>query len=330
MAGLGEFELIARFFTRDTSACDQLRQGIGDDCAILQAGECDWAVTSDLLIEGMHFFLGADPYWLGHKALAVNLSDLAAAGAQPFCFFLALGLPQAQPAWLEAFSKGLFALADTHGCVLAGGDTTRSPSLAGRAGPLTIGITAMGRLPAAAALSRGGARMADDIWLSGSVGAAALALRARQGAAALAEPDALLCARRLDAPQPRVALGQALRGLAHAAIDVSDGVLADLGHVCERSGLGASVQWAAVPRAEALASQPLALQYECALAGGDDYELLFTAAPAQRAAIEAAAARANTPVTRIGSMTKGSELCVLDAQGKPLALSRRGFDHFRD
>ena len=324
---MGEFELIARFFTRphgDTF----VRRGIGDDCAILAAGEFDLAVTTDLLVEGTHFFPSADPQALGHKALAVNLSDLAAAGATPSCFFLALALPRADEAWLAAFTSGLFALADEFGCVLAGGDTTRAAPVPGTDGPITICITALGQVPTGQALSRGAAQVGDDLWVSGELGGAALALAMRRGEVELMSANGQSCADRLDRPTPRVALGQALRGAAHAAIDVSDGLLADLGHILQRSGVGATVHWDSVPRAATLASQPEARQRACALAGGDDYELLFTAPVAARARVESAARGARTQVARIGSVTTTRGLVVVDRGGERIDLQQHGFDHF--
>lgn len=325
---MGEFELIARYFTRTGGDASFVRQGIGDDCAILAAGDVDLAVTTDLLVEGTHFPSNADPRSLGHKALAVNLSDLAAAGAVPACFFLALALPRADEGWLLSFSSGLFALADEFGCELAGGDTTRASTVAGADGPITICITAVGRVPGGQALSRGAALAGDDLWVSGELGAAALALALARAEVELAPADAQACAARLERPQPRVALGQALRGSAHAAIDVSDGLLADLGHILVRSGVGATVHWDSVPRAAALASQPEARLRACALAGGDDYELLFTAPVAARARVESAARGARTQVARIGSLTTTRGLVVLDRGGERIDLQQHGFDHF--
>jgi thiamine-monophosphate kinase len=326
---MNEFELIARYFTRPTRE----RAGVGDDCALIDAGDATLAITTDMLLAGRHFFADVDAEALGHKALAVNLSDLAAAGAAPRCFFLALALPRADEAWLEAFARGLFALADSHGCALLGGDTTRAPELRidGHVvdGPLTIAITAIGEVPRAAVRSRAGARAGDDLWLSGTVGDAALALAHRSGqASGLDAADLAVCRARLERPAPRVELGIRLRGLATAAIDVSDGLLGDLGHLLERSRLGARVHWPAVPRSEAVRRQPQALQRRCALAGGDDYELLFTASAAARADVLAAGAAAGVAVTRIGTMTAQPGLEVLDADGTVVDTTYRGYDHF--
>ena len=228
---MGEFELIARHFKRPVR---RAALGVGDDCALLSPRPgMQLAVSSDMLVEGRHFFPDVDPEALGHKALAVNLSDLAACGAEPLAFTLALALPHADDAWLAAFAKGLFALADAHGCELVGGDTTR--------GPLNICITVFGEVPTGQALLRSGAKVGDDIYVSGHLGDARLALEALQGHIAL-PPEALAAARlRLEQPTPRVALGQALRGVASSALDVSDGLLGDLGHILRASGTGACI-----------------------------------------------------------------------------------------
>ncbi len=321
----GEFGLIARHFSRPpppgSAQAGSLVLGVGDDCALLQpAPGQQLAVSSDLLVEGRHFLSTVAPDRLGHKALAVNLSDLAACGAQPLAFTLALALPRLDDAWLAGFARGLFALADEAGIALAGGDTT--------AGPLSITITAFGQVPPGQALLRSGARPGDELWVSGLLGDARLALEVFRGHATL-PGDAFDTVRRaMEQPQPRLALGQALRGVASAAIDLSDGLAGDLGHILRRSGVGARVQAAALPRSAVLAAQPLALQHECLLAGGDDYELLFTAPAAQHAAVLAAAQQAGVAVTRIGHIEAGDTLHVVDAQGQPLPGRYTGFDHF--
>ena len=286
-------------------------QGVGDDCARVVVGPgMELAVTTDLLIEGRHFLPGADARKLGHKALAVNLSDLAACGATPRWITLALALPAADETWVGAFAEGLFALADRHGVDLVGGDTTR--------GPLCIDITALGEVPEGEALSRAGARVGDDLWVSGALGGAALALP---------HPEIAGAARRLHEPEPRVALGEKLRGLASAAIDVSDGFAGDLGHILERSGVGAVVRYADIPKDAAFAGlQDPDLERRCVLSGGDDYELLFTAPKKARSAVEALAPVA--PVTRVGEIVDGRTLQVLDDAGKAMA-HQGGFDHFR-
>ncbi len=281
------------------------------------------AVTTDMLVEGTHFLPGADAHRLGHKSLAVNLSDLAAMGADPRWFLLALALPDADEAWVAAFADGMFALADAHAIELIGGDTTR--------GPRTICITAIGTLPPGYALRRDTATAGEDLWLSGSTGDAALGLAHASGRVAL-DPDARRhCLARLETPAPRVALGQKLRGLAGAAIDVSDGLLADLDHVVGQSKVGAEVDYESLPRSAALRScRDRELADECVLAGGDDYELLFTAPAARRAEVEAAGAAAGVAVTRIGRVVGGEQGArLLDARRQPVAVARRGFDHFR-
>ena len=319
----GEFDVIARFFTRPIPPQrPDIALAVGDDCALLQpaAGE-QWAVSTDTLVEGVHFLASVDPAALGHKALAVNLSDLAACGAEPRCCFLALALPRIDEAWLQAFSEGLHALADLHGCVLAGGDTTRSPAA------VVVTITVMGRVPAGQALLRSGAAAGDDLWVSGTLGDAAFGLAALKGECAAAGAAAAIA--RLERPQPRVGLGLTLRGLASSAIDVSDGLLGDLGHVLARSAVGARVEWERVPRSAELRQHAEADQRRWALAGGDDYELLFTAPPAQRGVVAHAAAGAGVPVTRIGAITSTGHLELVDADGRPMDTAARAFDHFR-
>lgn len=260
------------------------------------------------------------PGRLGHKALAVNLSDLAACGAEPLAFTLALALPRADDEFLAGFAQGMLALADAHGIELVGGDTT--------AGPLNICITVFGQVPAGQALLRSGARPGDDLWVSGALGDARLALEVFRGTASLTGEGFETARRGMELPQPRVALGLALRGVASSAIDLSDGLVGDLGHVLQRSGVGAVLHADALPRSTVLAALPLALQRQCVLAGGDDYELLFTAPPARRDAVLAAAGRAGVAVTRCGEIVSGTGLRVLDAAGQVLPASWRGFDHF--
>jgi thiamine-monophosphate kinase len=314
----GEFDLIARYFDRGAARSALL--GIGDDCALIappQAGQV-MAVTTDMLLADRHFF-SADPAdTVGHKALAVNLSDLAAMGASPAFFTLAIALPRADEAWVAGFAKGLFRLADEHGCELIGGDTTR--------GPLSISITAMGWLPRDAALRRDAAELGDDIWVSGELGAAALAVH--QALAGNRLPDGHPAMTRMLKPMPRVALGLALRHLARAAIDVSDGLLADLGHVVQRSRAGADLHWECIPVDPALTQESPASQQKLALSGGDDYELLFTAAPENRPAIEAIGPRLGLRLSRIGSIRAGSGVRVLDQRGRAVSVARGGFDHF--
>jgi thiamine-monophosphate kinase len=324
-----EFELIARFFDRPVPPGGPVARGIGDDCALLDfGGPSQLAVTTDMLLAGRHFFADAAPRHIGHKALAVNLSDLAAAGARPRCFFLSLGLSTVDEPWLEAFSAGLVTLADEFGCVLAGGDTTRLPADHGRGQPLTISITAVGEVPRGQGLTRAGAQVGDDLWVSGELGDAALALATRAGNTSLDADDAAAVSARLELPAPRVSLGIALRAIATSCIDVSDGLIGDLGHVLTRSGVGAKLRWGAIPRSAALRRQPEEIQLRCALAGGDDYELAFTAPPARRTAVLAAAETARTPVTRVGVITEGRDLLVDDEVGARMDMPFKAYDHF--
>ena len=317
---MGEFELIERYFKRPVV---QAALGVGDDCALLQpAPGMQLAISTDMLVEGRHFLSTVDPARLGHKALAVNLSDLAACGARPLAFSLALSLPRADESWLEAFSRGLFALADSHGCELIGGDTTQ--------GPLTICITVYGEVPAGGALLRSGARAGDDIWASGTLGDARLALEAFRGTVAL-PAEAFESARmRMEQPTPRVALGQALRGTATSAVDVSDGLIGDLGHILGSSRVGATLDADAATALISVGAPGLSLEIlrTCALSGGDDYELVFTAPASARAAVEQAGKDSATRVTRIGRIDAEAGLRIVDATGAPVAQRFGSFDHF--
>ena len=297
-----EFELIRKYFDRPARSAVL---GVGDDAALLRPGAgAELAVSTDLLLEGRHFRAGADARKLGHKALAVNLSDMAAMGAAPRWVTLALALPSADEAWLEAFARGFFALAERFGIELIGGDTTR--------GPLTICVTILGEVPTGLSLVRAGALPGDDIWVSGELGGAALGL---------AQPGNTAAAQRLDEPEPRVELGERLRGIASAAIDVSDGFAQDLGHILERSGVGAVVEYERLPKFPGA-------QRAQVLAGGDDYELVFTARQDKRAEIEPLSKELGLALTRVGSMQKGEPvLRVLGKDGAPIAPGR-GFDHF--
>ncbi|HMO45479.1 MAG TPA: thiamine-phosphate kinase [Rubrivivax sp.] len=316
---MGEFELIGRYFTRPVR---RAALGVGDDCALLAADAgMQWCVSSDMLVEGRHFISTVPPERLGHKALAVNLSDLAACGAEPLAFMLALALPRADERFLEGFAAGLFALAERHGIELVGGDTT--------AGPLNICITVFGQVPAGQALLRSGARVGDELWVSGTLGDARAALECLRGTLAVDAADFTALRQALERPEPRVALGRGLRGIAGSAIDVSDGLIGDLGHVLQRSGVGARLELDALPRSAALAGLPPVVQQQCLLHGGDDYELLFSAAPAQHDAVRAAAHAAGVPVTRIGRIEPGTALLVIDRAGRPLPLAAGGFDHFK-
>jgi len=318
---LSEFDLIKRYFKRERAGRATL--GIGDDCALLTPTPGrQIAISSDMLVEDRHFFAGADPFMLGHKALAVNLSDLAAMGARPVAFTLALALPQADPDWLDGFSRGLFALADAHDCELIGGDTTR--------GPLNICITVFGDTAPGHALRRAAARPGDDIWISGTLGDARLALAGYWKEIELAPALQAQAAPRLHMPTPRVALGLALAAapIAHAALDISDGLVGDLAHILAASGVGATLDVDALPAGPVLARQDRELRRRFTAAGGDDYELCFTAPVARRAEVVAAAALAATPVTRVGTIDAPPGLRLVDVHGAPLDLSLSGWDHF--
>ena len=327
---MGEFDLIARYFTRPVK---RAVLGVGDDCALLQPGPgMQLAISSDMLVEGRHFFPNVNPAALGHKALAVNLSDLAACGAKPLAFTLALALPRIDEAWLQQFSTGLWALADLHHCELIGGDTTR--------GPLNICITVFGEVPRGQALLRSGAKVGDDIYVSGTLGDARLALDALldiDGGGLSLPADVMAHARaRLERPTPRVALGLALRGIATSAIDISDGLAGDLSHTLKASGVGATIFTEAAINliascsintgASGIFNKEKQLQY--VLAGGDDYELAFTAAPSARNAVEKIAQTTQTPVTRIGCVDKQLGLRLKDAQGRLTIGKFESFDHF--
>ena len=326
LAPMGEFDLIEAFFKRPAR---HATLGVGDDCALLAItpGQ-QLAISSDMLVEGRHFLSTVNPRLLGHKALAVNLSDLAACGAKPKAFMLALSLPQVDPQWLSAFSEGLWALADEHDIDLIGGDTTR--------GPLNICITVLGEVPASQALLRSAAQAGDDIYVSGHLGDARLALEVFRGALQVPENVFESARLRMEQPTPRVALGLALRGIAHAAADISDGLLGDLGHILKASGVGAILETQQVASTLACTSNSqsqfrldLEQQLALTLSGGDDYELVFTAAPSQRAAVTAAANASQTPVTLIGQISASQEVLLRKADGSVLPNRFTSFDHFK-
>lgn len=320
---MSEFALIDRYFTRPTPGAVL---GPGDDCALLAPTPgMELAVTTDMLVAGTHFFPDTDPRNLGWKALAVNISDLAAMGATPRWATLAGSLPAADEAWIAAFAEGFFACAGAFGVDVVGGDTTR--------GPLNLCITAIGEVAPGQALRRDGARLHDDIWVSGRPGLAGLGLAHLQGRVDLPEPWRRLCLAALEKPQPRVRLGLALCGIANAAIDVSDGLLADLGHIAERSGLAAAVRLVQLPHLPKGATPeaiPRALALDAQLAGGDDYELCFTAPTEQRLAIGKIAADLELPLWCIGEMQAGpaGSVTVYDPDGQAIAFDRQGYDHF--
>jgi len=332
---LGEFDLIQRFFKAGADAMHPndekvIALGIGDDCALLKpaAGE-EIAITSDMLVEGRHFFMDANPELLGRKALAVNLSDLAAMGAKPIGFTLSIALPNVDIAWLEAFSKGLFAVANQYSCPLIGGDTT--------AGPLTISITAFGSIPSGKAIRRSGAKVGHDIWASGTIGDARLALAALRHEITLPESDLKQIEHRMHNPTPRVELGMKIRGLASAALDISDGLLGDLHHILKQSQVSAEVFLDQIPKSETLQKQSEDIQNQFAASGGDDYELCFTAPIEKRDVIDEISKVLNLPLTRIGSITEKvgavEKLYLLNKNGDLLdetksAVLLKSFDHF--
>jgi thiamine-monophosphate kinase len=316
---LGEFDLIAKYFTRSVK---RAALGVGDDCALFATSPgMQLAVSSDMLVEGRHFLATVAPERLGHKALAVNLSDLAACGARPVGFTLALAMPRVDERFLEGFARGLLALADEHDCELIGGDTTQ--------GPLNLCITVFGELPAGEALLRSGAQPGDDLYVSGMLGDARAALEVFRGSLSVDGAAFEMLRHAMEQPQPRVALGQALRGVATSAIDVSDGLLGDLGHILRRSQLGATLEVDALPRSAVLRTLPVSLQREFTLAGGDDYELVFSAAPARAAAVARAANASGVGVTRIGRLHPEPGLHLVDANGVAVANGFGSFDHFK-
>lgn len=313
-----EFDLINHYFNRSPPKRAEL--GIGDDGALLSGSSNTRVVVCDTLVSGRHFFDGADPAALGYKSLAVNLSDLAAMGADPEAFLLALTLPDANAEWLGAFSGGLFSLADRFGCELIGGDTTK--------GPLTITITAIGLVDPGSALRRDRAEPGDDLWVSGELGAPAIAVQSLEAGEWPSELTPALVASRLHRPEPRVALGIALRHFARAAVDVSDGLIADVGHIAARSRVRLQVNADAIPVAGCLHGLDSGRALRAALTGGDDYELAFTAAPENRPAIVRIAEQLDLPLNRIGVVMAGEGVDVVDQAGRPLKIEVPGHDHF--
>ncbi len=331
---ISEFELIQRFFKTGADAMNsksRIGLGIGDDCALIHSSSNEEiAITSDMLVEGRHFFVNANPELLGRKALAVNLSDLAAMGATPLGFTLALALPRADPVWLEAFSKGLFSLAKQFSCTLIGGDTT--------AGPLTISITAFGTLPKGEAIRRSGAKPGDDIWVSGELGDARLALAALRHEIKLTELELKQIEHRMHQPIPRLELGIQLRGVATAALDISDGLLGDLKHILNQSNVDAQIWIDQLPKSAILLKQDSSIQNQFAACGGDDYEICFTANKDQRSAIEQISKTLNLSLTRIGQTTAmkndAANIEILTSDGKLLSKDEskalmKSFDHFK-
>jgi thiamine-monophosphate kinase len=317
---MSEFELIRRYFTRATP---NALLGVGDDAALLQVSKGNvLAVSTDMLVCGTHFLPDADPFMLGHKTLAVNLSDMAAMGATPRWATLAIALPDADEAWLERFSAGFFSLADQYGVELVGGDTTR--------GPLNLCVTIFGEISAQQALRRSGAQIGDEVWVSGTLGDAALALAHMKNHVVLTADEIAACAPALHQPQPRVALGMALLDIANSAIDISDGLLGDLGHILDASQVAAEINFEMLPVStvmHAYMQQPVGRQ--CVLSGGDDYELCFTAPVMRHAEILNISTRLALPLTCIGKIVAGHGCAMHDASGNLFDVEAGGYDHFR-
>lgn len=319
----GEFELIARYFNRVTSSRRDVEKGIGDDCALLNVAEKQTlAISTDTLVEGIHFLRDIHPADLGYKALAVNLSDLAAMGADPAWLTLAITLPEVDERWLKAFSDSLFELLDYYDMQLIGGDTTRGPR------SLTLGIH--GLVPAGRALKRSGARPGDWVYVTGTLGDSAAGLALLQHHLRITDPavcEALI--KRHLRPMPRILQGQALRDLASAAIDISDGLIADLGHILKASDCGARINLDALPLSSTLVDnidKQQALRW--ALGGGEDYELCFTVPEINRGALDVALGHLGVPFTCIGQMAPASEGLTLMEQGKAVEFNLKGYDHF--
>ena len=315
-----EFALIRKHFARPARHTDL---AVGDDAALIRpSAGMQLAISTDMLVAGTHFFADTDPEDLGWKTLAVNVSDLAAMGAQPRWVVLAASLPAPDEAWIAAFARGFFACSEAFGIDVIGGDTTR--------GPLNLCPTIFGEVPVGQAITRAGARPGDDLWISGAPGRAALGLAQLRGEATLAGADRADCLAALHRPQPRVALGLALRGLASSLLDVSDGLLGDLAHILEQSAVGAVISAGALPLAPLEAAcGDAALAFRACTAGGDDYELLFTAPVARRAEVGALAERLHLPLHRIGSITPAEQgLRLRDHDGQLRPLAANGYDHF--
>jgi thiamine-monophosphate kinase len=307
-----EFALIDRYFKRPTR---HTALGVGDDGALIRPTPgCELVISTDMLVAGTHFLADTNPEDLGWKVLAVNVSDMAAMGAQPRWALLAAALPAATESWIERFARGFFACAEAFDIDIIGGDTTK--------GPRNFCVTIFGEVAEGQALLRSGAKEGDDIWVSGRPGRAALGLAHLQGRQALAEPALTDCLAALHRPQPRIALGLALRGLATAAIDVSDGMLADLGHILEASKLAATLRLSDLP--------PPGLERDCLLAGGDDYELIFTTPADRRSDVARLSDTVSSPLTRIGTIEAGNAggIRLFDDRDQPVEVGHRGFDHF--
>jgi thiamine-monophosphate kinase len=318
---MAEFDLIAQYFTRPgTADASNPDLGIGDDAALISVMPgYQLAVSADMSVSGTHFFAEADPYSIGWKALAVNISDMAAMGANPKWATLSIALPEINHDWLQGFSQGLFACADNYGVLLIGGDTTR--------GPLNIAVNILGEVPLGKAIKRSGAQVGDDIWVSGTLGKAALWLQNKLGKLDLHAEDVANFAPAMHQPQPRVALGLALRDIAHTALDISDGLLADLNHILQASGKGAELDWALFSKPQLVNNVAQSVLQQAVLAGGDDYELCFTVSAQRRDEVLALSEKLNLPLTRIGSITEATGLHVTDGEVQ-IELSQKGYLHF--
>ena len=315
---MNEFELIARYFTKPAKGAIL---GVGDDCALFSSKKTI-AASTDMLVEGVHFFPGEDPFLLGKKSLSVNLSDMAAMGAEPRWALLALSLPAAEESWLEGFSKGFMMQAENYAVDLIGGDTTR--------GPLVICVQIMGKIDAGLALRRDAARIGDEIWVSGNLGDAALGLYHLQGEIRLDGADLESCLKALRDPVPRVELGLALSGISRCAIDISDGFCADLSHILERSEVSAIVDYSSLPVSKTMekyVNEPVG--EKAILSGGDDYELCFTASEEKYSEIIELGNQLGIRLSRVGRITEGSGLHVLDEKGREKGTGEKGYAHFR-
>jgi thiamine-monophosphate kinase len=314
---MSEFNLIKEYFTRPTP---NTNLGVGDDAALISLSVgMELAISADMLVAGTHFFADCDAFQLGWKSLAVNISDMAAMGANPKWATLAIALPEVNNAWLTDFSHGFFACAKAFNVDLIGGDTTR--------GPLTISVQIMGEIPIGKAIKRSGAKIGDEIWVSGSLGNAAMALAYIQGKLTLPNEISAICAKALHTPQPRVELGLALRYIANSTIDISDGLLADLGHILEQSKVGARLELNSIPHGQFADLRDKSI-LKMVLAGGDDYELCFTAPVAKHSEIMELAESLSLPLSHIGQITSDLSIVIHGLNGENLEFKETGFDHF--
>ncbi len=326
---LDEFALIDRFFNNCADCHGSWKsQGIGDDCAFIDIGSSRVAVTTDMMALGTHFLDDADPYYVGRKALAVNLSDLAAAGASPRAFFLSIGLPKVDSRWLESFSRGLLEIAKEYDCPLLGGDTTKTPKVGNMYGKTTISITALGELPPKMGLTRSGSKVGDEIWVSGTIGDAYAALSAIRGEFSVSDSDLVFFKSRMDNPTPRVELGGRLLGIATSCCDVSDGLITDLGHILKRSNVSAELYWDSFPKSEEMSRLPEDRQIKSVLSGGDDYELLFTVPKAHSNTVKGLSAALGLRLTCVGKIVEPNlPLSICDRFGQEM-IAEPGFNHF--